>query len=380
MPKSKCTLANMCRNAKARSGRDAHIPRNEGHARKPRAHLGRRSSLTESEGEKETDALANIDPNLHTFFVPQMEQLSMRQIPTRCGMLCETEAEWGRGHLWVMGIGDGCLISVHDVEVAQPFTLREYPDDFTCLAAMSSSTVRATEHCTPLTARDSLLKSNLVSFRQHGGEVAYEMQPEQRYTSSTITLTPRFFKRLGDLYHEDADMLAETLATTPMNTLPAELDGILRSLDPRRANLPGANMYFTSKVMEAISVVMGHAAPYTSPDTRNDSSESRKIAYEAKELIEENLGDTLTLQGIADRIYVSRTHLCTAFKQETGMSVGEYLRDARMRRACELLSSTNLPISEVSRTVGYARQSSFAEAFKEHAGITPSEWRRGSRP
>lgn len=324
--------------------------------------------------------LADIDPNLHTFFVPQMKQFNMRETPTRCGSYSETQGEWGRGRLWVMGIGDGCLVSVHDVEVTCPFTLYEYPDDFTCLATMSYSTARAAERCTPLPAHAKLQKSNLVSFRQRGGKVSFEMQPGHRYSSHTITLTPRFFKRLGNLYWKDAEALEDTLATTPANTLPAEIDEILRSLNPQRANLPGADMYFTSKVMEAISVVMGNTTQRAPLGVRTDADESRKITCEAKDLINANMSENLTLQAIADSIYVSRTHLCTAFKQETGMSVGEYLRDARMRRARELLTSTRLPISEVSRSVGYGRQSSFAEAFKEHSGITPSEWRRGVRP
>lgn len=327
--------------------------------------------------------LADIDPHLHTFFIPQMRQLGLQETPIRYGCSSEAHGEWGRGRLWVASVGDGCLISVHDVEVTEPFTLYEYPEDFTCLATMSYSTARATEQCSPLLAHGSLQKSNLVSFRQRGGTVAYDMQPHQRYTSRTITFTPRFFKRLSNLYLEDADALESTLATTPANTLPAELDGIMGSLNPQRANLPGADLYFLSKVMEAISVVMGNTmqqSTLTPLTARASANESHKITCEAKDLINANMSDALTLQGIADSIYVSRTHLCTAFKQETGMSVGEYLRDARMRRARELLVSTSLPISEVSRAVGYGRQSSFAEAFKEHSGITPSEWRRGVRP
>lgn len=102
----------------------------------------------------------------------------------------------------------------------------------------------------------------------------------------------------------------------------------------------------------------------------------RRHRAAGKGVLGEHLGEPLTLQGVADALFVSRTHLCTAFKQATGSSVGTYLHDIRMQRARELLRSTVLPVAEVSRAVGYARQSSFAEAFNEDAGITPTEWRR----
>lgn len=107
---------------------------------------------------------------------------------------------------------------------------------------------------------------------------------------------------------------------------------------------------------------------------------AREITLQAIEVMEARFGEKLTLQSIADSVFVSRTSLCTAFKEETGMGVGDYLRTLRIDRAKELLQTTTLPIAEIARATGYTRQSSFAEAFKVTTGITPTEWRAGSRP
>lgn len=323
--------------------------------------------------------LANIAPSLHTFFVPQMQQLGLREQPVRYGSLSTIDDERCSGKLWVTGIGDSCLISIHDLTAKHAFTLYEYPDDFTCVGSMSRSTAQATAQCSRLPAHSALLSSNVLSFRQSGGKVGFNLQKGARYTSTSLTFTPRFFAHLEQTYPTEAEAVAKTLATAPANTLPAELEAVLRSLDPRRANLPGADLYFTSKVMEAVSIIMGNTMQQISLEKTTEQDENRKIACEAKALIDASIAEPLTLQAIADRIYVSRTHLCTAFKQETGGSVGEYLRSVRMRHARELLADTQLPISEISRAVGYSRQSSFAEAFKEDAGITPSEWRKLNR-
>lgn len=107
--------------------------------------------------------------------------------------------------------------------------------------------------------------------------------------------------------------------------------------------------------------------------------ESALLVHQAIALIESNLRNPPTLQAMADALYVSRTRLCTTFKRETGYSVGEYLHAARLERAKVLLVETNDAISEIASAVGYTRQSSFAERFKEDTGITPTEWRRGIR-
>lgn len=322
--------------------------------------------------------LSDIAPNLRTFFVPQMQQLSLRERPVRCGAYSEACEEWGSGSLWVMSVGDDCLISVHDITLRETLRLFEYPSDYACLAAMSRATATATLQCVPVTC-PHVLNENVMSFHQGGGEVSFELQAGQRYASRTISFTPRFFKRLARAYPGDFDLLAETLASTPANTLPPAVARVLENLTPTRANLPGADLYFTSKVMEAVSIIMGDATQRADTREQDSVAESAKIAREAKALIDKRFGEALTLQSIADHIYVSRTHLCTAFKQETGASVGTYLREVRMRRAFELLSTTSLPVAEVSRAVGYSRQSSFAEAFKNETGITPSQWRKGAR-
>ena len=44
-------------------------------------------------------------------------------------------------------------------------------------------------------------------------------------------------------------------------------------------------------------------------------------------------------------------------------------------RACELLAGTDEPIAAVSASVGFSRQGSFSEAFKERFGVTPNRYR-----
>ena len=117
----------------------------------------------------------------------------------------------------------------------------------------------------------------------------------------------------------------------------------------------------------------------TLPARAAQGDESATLVMQAIRLLERQLSDPPTLQAMADALFVSRTRLCTTFKRETGLSVGDFLNRSRIAHAQKLLATTQLSMAEIAAAVGYARQSSFAERFKEDTGITPTEWRREHR-
>lgn len=56
--------------------------------------------------------------------------------------------------------------------------------------------------------------------------------------------------------------------------------------------------------------------------------------------------------------------------------MGEFVNRARIARAKQLLGNSRLSMAEIASEIGYARQSSFTERFKDEVGMTPTEWRR----
>lgn len=72
----------------------------------------------------------------------------------------------------------------------------------------------------------------------------------------------------------------------------------------------------------------------------------------------------------------SRACLCRRFKQETGSSIGDYVRDARLREAKSLLRYTGKSLSEISEYLGFSSQPYFQNVFRRHIGMTPMEYRR----
>jgi two-component system, response regulator YesN len=84
----------------------------------------------------------------------------------------------------------------------------------------------------------------------------------------------------------------------------------------------------------------------------------------------------LTLADLAQVVGHSRSLLCRVFKEETGLTVKQYLKKLRMKKACELLQGTSLIIKEICAAVGMRDQSHFTRDFKKIHGLTPTEYRR----
>lgn len=85
-----------------------------------------------------------------------------------------------------------------------------------------------------------------------------------------------------------------------------------------------------------------------------------------------NYSYPLTVDSIADFVGVSRSQLFRSFKRYTGSSPKEYLTDIRIKKACTLLKSTGLSVTEVAYSVGYDDPMYFSKVFSGLKGMPPS--------
>lgn len=84
----------------------------------------------------------------------------------------------------------------------------------------------------------------------------------------------------------------------------------------------------------------------------------------------------LTYEEVAAAGGISKSYISKVFRAKLNMSYIEYLTAVRMDKACTLLLTTNMNISEVAKMVGYANDSSFRRVFKECFGVSASDYRK----
>lgn len=87
-----------------------------------------------------------------------------------------------------------------------------------------------------------------------------------------------------------------------------------------------------------------------------------------------NIGK-LNTKSIARHVGASNRRLESQFKETIGITVSDYLRSERMRRAAWLLRHTGITVSAVAREVGFRSPCNFSVAFKRCTGMSPSDFR-----
>lgn len=97
-----------------------------------------------------------------------------------------------------------------------------------------------------------------------------------------------------------------------------------------------------------------------------------------KQYIEEHYGEDLTLNLLAEQVYLSPNYLSNMFTKVTGCSLHRYIKQVRMKKAQEFLIGSNMKIVDICKAVGYPTPSYFIKTFQEMYGMTPSAYRAGT--
>jgi len=109
--------------------------------------------------------------------------------------------------------------------------------------------------------------------------------------------------------------------------------------------------------------------------TEERYSSNRKI-NEIMRYVHENYSDSeLSIQSVADHVYLSQSYISAFFKKETGKTLNEYITEVRMEKAKKLLLDVRIKQYEVAMKVGIPDANYFSTLFKKYTGSTPTEYR-----
>lgn len=93
--------------------------------------------------------------------------------------------------------------------------------------------------------------------------------------------------------------------------------------------------------------------------------------------IEKRIGDdTMKIEDMADAVGLSRTVFYEKIRELVGVSPSDFLRQVRMERACQLITRSKMPFSQIAYAVGFTDPKYFTKCFKKQTGMTPSEYRK----
>ena len=82
---------------------------------------------------------------------------------------------------------------------------------------------------------------------------------------------------------------------------------------------------------------------------------------------------------VADHVHLSSEYFTRLFKRETGQNIKDYIIQAKVDAAKDLLARSDIPVSLIALEMGYDNFSHFTQIFKKICGVTPSEYRKDAR-
>ena len=219
--------------------------------------------------------------------------------------------------------------------------------------------------------------SNLLYHPAKKGSVYFRKEGE--YSFFATHLQPDFLAQFTPL-HPDTDLVLQAAA----QKRPAVLNS---SNFP--ANVPMRNaisnilyynysdryyyLYLAAKCEELLLPFLKQsqtAGPVVSVCERE-----AEALYRVKERLLAQLHQPHMLEELAQFAHLSEYKLKYGFKQIYGLGVLDFLHEARMKKAYELVTDTLLPYDEIAVIVGYQSVTTFFNQFKKYAGISPKRLR-----
>ncbi|MFC6259544.1 helix-turn-helix domain-containing protein [Levilactobacillus fujinensis] len=169
--------------------------------------------------------------------------------------------------------------------------------------------------------------------------------------------------------HQDA---LENIATSVLNAYYQEIT-ILSPLT--KEELTKGSQLFSLLISGAVNEVESVTHTFKPAPTPSNNKGRNDIDI-ALSYIDQNIDQKLTLVTVAKNSYLSPAYLSRLFKEHFKINFSNYIRIRKIALAQTQLISTDQPINDVSKTIGFARANYFNKVFKETTSLTPLQFRK----
>ena len=114
----------------------------------------------------------------------------------------------------------------------------------------------------------------------------------------------------------------------------------------------------------------------TEAETPTAAADDDPFMKRVVDFVEQNLGNAdVSIGDMAEACAVSRSGLQRKMKQQLGVTPVDFIREARIKRACQLLSHNGASVSDVGYRCGFSDPKYFSRVFKTSTGLSPSEYK-----
>lgn len=92
--------------------------------------------------------------------------------------------------------------------------------------------------------------------------------------------------------------------------------------------------------------------------------------------INTNIQKSITLTDISLYVNYNSSYISRIFKQKMEMNITDYISEAKINKAKELITTTDLNMEQVANQIGYENPKYFFQVFKKYTGVSPREFQK----
>ncbi len=200
-----------------------------------------------------------------------------------------------------------------------------------------------------------IIISDIIMPKTDGYELCKRLKNDERTSHIPVLLLTAMHSKEHEI--KGLTTGADDYITKPfdLTVLQAKVDNMLSMRDLLKEK------YTATMVLEPTNVII--------------SSPNERFLQKVIDVVEENIADSeLDIEKFASKVGVSRMQLYRKLHALTDMTVKEFIRHIRLKRATQLLEQEKLNISEIAYAVGFKDLSHFRKCFKREYGMSATEY------
>lgn len=133
-------------------------------------------------------------------------------------------------------------------------------------------------------------------------------------------------------------------------------------------------LYKVNDINSVVAIIGKAIDKFETAVMENPSTHHKELSI-VKEYIYENYGNEISVDKLAEMVFMSPSYLSSVFKRETGENLSYFIKAYRMECAKEMLEGTVFKIADISNKCGYPNVSYFCSTFRAHFGVSPQKYR-----
>lgn len=235
----------------------------------------------------------------------------------------------------------------------------------------------------PFFDKESIIEPDIVpekaaelraEIRQYVSRAAAQLDLHQA-EQVCLTITEAFADIIKRLHLEAALLLCRELAVL-LDSFRVKR-GIKRLEEQLKEEVEAAENWFTF-----VQVAQWFQQMFSEAVREAEEILNKRYSWKVRQTmnqIREKYQEALTVESLAEELGISGDRLRHLFKQETGMTVLDYLIQIRMEHAKKMLRDKRIKVYEIAEKVGYKNSQYFSQVFRKMVGVNPLVYAEGKR-